>query len=237
MHRPAAPPPVAPLGSRKSIRHHARALSGLYQGRFLRSYVYWKVLTDPLYPAVTDALSIGKDQPLADLGCGAGLFAFFLKTHAHTGPIQGLDVDAEKVTAARSIAARHWPDIAFTTGDFASWDPAHHKGHVTFLDVLQYLPRDLQHDLLQRAATCITAPNHRLIIRNGLSDTSWRARVTHTTDHMARWIRWMARSPLSHPTRQGLEAPLRAAGLELTFTPLWGGTPFNNYLIVARRPA
>jgi hypothetical protein len=235
MHRPAAPSPVGTTHPSVSVRQLARTLSALYMGRFLRSYVYWKILTDPLYPSVTQALSSALDQPLVDLGCGAGIFPFYLKTHRYTGPIHGLDIDGAKITAASSIASHHWPDITFQTSDFATWNPNSHQGHVTCLDVLQYLPPELQHDLLSRAATCITEPNHRLIIRNGLSDPSWRARITQTTDHFARWIRWMPRSPLSHPTRQSLEDPLLAAGLTLTFTPLWGATPFNNYIIVGRR--
>jgi hypothetical protein len=236
MHRPAASPLVGIPPSTNSIRHQARALSRLYPGRFLRSYVYWKIRTDPLYHAVTRSLADTQNQPLVDLGCGAGLFPFYLKTQHYLGPIHGLDIDDQKITAARTIATHHWPDINFQTSDFATWNPAPHQGHVTLLDVLQYLPPDLQHDLLSRAATCITSPSHRLIIRNGLSDHSWRARITHSTDHFARWIRWMPNSPLSHPTRQSLEAPLLAAGLTLTFTPLWGKTPFNNYLITAHRP-
>ncbi len=236
MHRHTAPSPPAAASTSGRSHLDAEPLSLLYHGRFLRSYVYWKIRTDPLYPSVTHALAASTDQPLMDLGCGAGLFAFYLKSRGYTGPIRGLDVDAEKVAAARLIAAQHWPDTEFHTGDFATWNPGSHQGHVTFLDVLQYLTPELQHDLLTRAATCITQPTHRLIIRNGLSDDSWRARVTHITDHLARWIRWMVRSPRAHPSRESLEAPLRAAGLGLTTRPLWGATPFNNYLIIAHRP-
>lgn len=237
MQRPPVPSPLSSASPSGRAHRDAKPLSLLYHGRFLRSYVYWKVRTDPLYPAVSAALRHSADQPLVDLGCGAGLFAFYLKSSGFSGPIHGLDVDSEKISAARAIAAHRWPDTHFHTGDFASWDPGSHQGHVTFLDVLQYLPPDLQHDLLSRAASCLTRPGHRLVIRNGLTDDSWRARVTLATDHFARWIRWMARSPRSHPTRASLEAPLRAAGLDLTFTPLWGATPFNNYLIIAQRAA
>lgn len=237
MHRLPAPPPPATDSSSGRTHRDARPLSLLYPGHFLRCYVYWKIRTDPLYPTVTRALHSATDQPLMDLGCGAGLFAFYLKSRGYTGHIRGLDVDAEKIAAARAIAAQRWPDSEFEPGDFATWDPGRHQGHVTFLDVLQYLSPELRHDLLSRAATCLTRPGHRLIIRNGLSDDSWRARVTHSTDHLARWIRWMARSPRSHPTLAALEAPLRASGLEVTSQPLWGATPFNNYLVIARRPA
>lgn len=140
MHRPAATSPVERPDSPDRIRRIAKSLSNLYQGRFLRSYVYWKIRTDPLYPAVTRSITDNQEQPLVDLGCGAGLFPFFLKTQGYLGPIHGLDIDEPKIIAARSIAASHWPDVDFQTSDFATWDPASHQGHVTLLDVLQYLP-------------------------------------------------------------------------------------------------
>lgn len=43
----------------------------------------------------------------------------------------------------------------------------------------------------------------------------------------------MQRMPRSYPTRDSLQAHLEAAGLRATFAPLYGNTPFNNWLIVA----
>jgi SAM-dependent methyltransferase len=232
-----ASPPAPNRRSRPDSRTHAERLSRFYTTRFLRSYVYWKVRTDPLYPAAAQALASGQGHPLVDLGCGAGLFAFYLKSRAHHGPIHGLDVDHDKVRAAQAIAKTHWQDVSFAAGDFANWNPSAHQGHVTLLDVLQYLPYPQQQNLLQKAAGCLTEPGHRLIIRNGLADGSWRASITRLTDHFARWIGWMPRSPLYHPTRNFIEGTLSETGLSLAFTPLWGATPFNNYLIVAQRPA
>lgn len=229
---PTAPPPSS---AGPDTRRIAERLAALYTTPFLRHYVYWKVRTDPLYPAVSGHLEEAGDHPLVDLGCGPGLFAFYLKSRGQRSPLHGLDVDAEKIRAASAIAAQHWPDLTFRVCDFAHWDPAGHQGHVTLLDVLQYLPHDLQDQLLQKAARCLTDPAHRLIIRNGLDDDSWRASVTRVTDHLARWIRWMARSPRQHPSRQRLEHTLTTAGLRVEFQPLWGATPFNNYLIIARR--
>ena len=48
-------------------------------------------------------------------------------------------------------------------------------------------------------------------------------------------IRWMPRGALHYPALEELRAPLAEAGLTVEVTPLWGGTPFNSYLVVARR--
>ncbi len=213
----------------------APRLACLYSTRYLRSYVYWKVRTDPLYPAVIQELTAAGDHPLVDLGCGPGLFAFYLKICGYQSPIHGLDVDAAKVQAAGRIAEGRWPEVTFNAGDFVSWESGAHEGHVTLLDVMQYLCEEGQHILLRQAAACLTAPGHRLIIRNGLDDESWRATVTRVTDRAARWVRWMARSPRHHPSRAFIAATLLEAGLQAEFKPLWGATPFNNYLVVAKR--
>ena len=220
-----------------SAHPEADALYRLYPSRFFRSYAYWKVRTDPLYHAVSQHLITASNQPLIDLGCGAGLLAFYLKIKGHKGQIKGLDLDRAKIQAARQIAAVQWPDLTFEVADFSQWTPGSFTGHVTLLDVLQYLSSEAQIHLLEKAATCLTHPDQRLIIRNGLDDDSWRATVTRATDHLACWIRWMVRSPTTHPTRRLIEQTLAQVGLCVEFSPLWGGTPFNNYLIVARRPA
>lgn len=233
-----APAGIAPAGARtQDTRLVASRLAALYPTRFLRQYVYWKVRTDPLYATVSGILDSAGDHPLTDLGCGPGLFAFYLKSRGYQSPVHGLDVDAEKIAAATRIAGTRWPEVHFKVCDFAHWQPGGHQGHVTLLDVLQYLSTESQAVLLRQAASCLTDPGHRLIIRNGLADDSWRSTVTRATDHLARWIRWMASSPRQHPSRAFIEQTLTGAGLRTDFQPLWGATPFNNYLVVARLAA
>jgi 2-polyprenyl-3-methyl-5-hydroxy-6-metoxy-1,4-benzoquinol methylase len=231
LHQPDLCPQAG--GSKREI---ATSISRLYASRFMRSYSYWKVRTDPVYPASFAILEQAGDAPLTDIGCGAGLFAFYLKSRGFKSPVWGLDVDPTKIDDARKIAPAHWPDLHFALADMAAWTAADHQGHVTLLDVLQYLPEPEQTQLLTRAASCLTAPHHRLILRGGLQDNSWRWQVTRFTDHAARWIGWMARSPQQHPKKEALRSLLESLGLEVTLTPLWGKTPFNNYLISARKP-
>jgi len=39
-----------------------------------------------------------------------------------------------------------------------------------------------------------------------------------------------------YPSTEELRPPLEAAGLAVSMGPLFGRTPFNSYLLVARRP-
>ena len=79
-------------------------------------------------------------------------------------------------------------------------------------------------------------PDARLVIRTGLGDDTRRGRTTRITDRIAHWAGWMQETPKQYPTREGLESVLRSHGLEVAMRPLYGSTPFNNWLVVARRP-
>jgi O-methyltransferase involved in polyketide biosynthesis len=104
------------------------------------------------------------------------------------------------------------------------------------IDVLHYLERDDQQTLLREAAARV-APGAALIVRSVLRDRGWRFRATVAEEFLLHAARWM-RSPARHyPSREEIEGPLRAAGLDADMRPLWGSTPFNSFVVVARRPA
>ncbi|MCB1209176.1 MAG: class I SAM-dependent methyltransferase [Verrucomicrobiales bacterium] len=213
----------------------AASLARHYPTPFLRHYTYWKVRTDPLYPTVWELLSAAPTQlPVLDLGCGAGQLAFYLRAHGYTAPIVAIDADAVKIKVAQDIADLHPPAPRFIAADYRDLPPQS-PGHVTLLDVLQYIPRTEQIQLITSLAPHIAADGGTLIIRNTLLDQTWRSRVSLVADHFARWVRWMGSPPLEYPDRQELADTLSDIGLNAKFQPLWGATPFNNYLIVATR--
>jgi len=54
-------------------------------------------------------------------------------------------------------------------------------------------------------------------------------------DRMATWLGWMKAPPVTFPRHEELCQVLAEAGLSGSFEPLWGRTPFNNWLGVFRR--
>jgi hypothetical protein len=78
-----------------------------------------------------------------------------------------------------------------------------------------------------------------LVIRNVLRDRSWRFRATVLEERFSRALGWMRCATGHFPARDEIESPLREAGFDVRVKPLWGRTPFNSWLIVARsdRPA
>ena len=197
-------------------------------------YTLSKLRTDPLYPGVLAALR-GQHAPLMDLGCGLGLLAHALRGDGQQMPYVGVDVDAPKIARAQRIAGRAGlAETRFDVVDLSQGYPAH-SGNVAILDVLQFLTRDQQAVLLD-AAIAMVAPGGMLVMRAALDDGSARIRRTRFADRFAALVRWMPSPPVHYPLVEDLRAHLSNGGLDARIEPFYGNTPFNNWLVVARRP-
>jgi SAM-dependent methyltransferase len=204
-------------------RDDAGRLARRFESPFLRHYSRSKLAHDPLFAAVGERLR-GHGAPLYDIGCGVGLMELWLREHGHSVPIRAIDHDAKKIAAARRLAI---PDVEFETGD--ARDPIPPRTSVLLLDVLHYFSDADQSRILDNAAA--SAP--LVIVRDAVRDGSWRYRATWAEESFARGVRWLRAERLNFPTRERIEAPF--AGFSREVVPLWGKTPFNNYLFVFRR--
>lgn len=206
-----------------------RQIAARCQKRWDRHYVPIKLATDPVYAAVADVV-LPAALPVLDIGCGIGLLTHYLRGLGFEAPITGFDYDARKIDSATAMAVG-LADTAFSVGDARTQLPPH-TGHVVILDILQFFQPDEQNALLRAAAERV-APGGSLVIRSGICDTTWRYRVTVLGDWVAKASFWMKSGPVAYPTLRQFEETLSACGLKVNCQPLWGGTPFNNYLIVA----
>jgi len=196
-----------------------------------RRYVRGKLKWDPLFEAIAPLLA-GSSRPLLDIGCGLGLLGQYLRECGARMPYLGVDPDGEKIEEARAAAMAGALDIDFATLDASSL-PAF-GGDVALIDVLHYLPADLQRQALANAAARVV-PGGLLVIRNVLRDDSWRYRLTVAEERFAAALGWMRFATGHFPRREDIESPLASLGFDVRVEPLWGATPFNSYLIVARR--
>ena len=199
-------------------------------------YRYWyslsKLAMDPLYEAAPGAFDEG--ESLLDLGCGIGLLLHCLRASGRNVPYIGVDTDAGKITAARVASSRGGlANADFQVCDLSVQFPMH-RGSVALLDVLQYLPQQAQGALLSQAAQCVSKQG-KLVIRTGLADGTWRSAMTRATDRFGHRVGWMKTSFKAQPSAQEMRATLQRHGLHAEFKPLWGRTPFNNWLVIARR--
>ena len=209
----------------------AQRVASRFRSRFLRHYVASKLATDPLYRAVAERLA-DHTLPLTDIGCGVGLTAFYLRERGITVPVRGLDHDAKKIAVAQNIAASY-RDLSFSAGD--ARDPIRAGASVLLLDVLHYFSDSAQSRVLEMIAAGVP-DGGMVIIRDAVRDGSLRYRVTMLAEMFARLVRWLKAERLNFPAQETIVAPFRERGFEEEIVPLWGRTPFNNYLFVFRRP-
>ena len=216
----------------------AQAVSQQIARAYLPSrYHYWyslgKLAMDPLYGVVCAALS-NNTAPLLDVGCGIGILLHRLRADGHAARYIGVDNDAEKLALARRSAARNaLAHAEFRYCDLTCEFPAH-RGSVALLDVLQYLEPADQNSLLANAARSLTTDG-LLVMRSGLDDGGWRARLTRGADRFGHSMGWIKADFRAQPKPAALAATLAGLGLTADFHPAWGRTPFNNWLVVARR--
>jgi SAM-dependent methyltransferase len=201
-------------------------VASLYESRFLQGYARGKIARDPAYAAAFRALP---DAPLLDLGCGAGVLAFYLRERGFTAPILGIDHDAKKIAAATRAASRY-QGLSFREGDARA--PISFQGSTVMLDLLHYFDEPTQRAIL-RAAAARTPPGGVVVIRDALRDGTWRYRATYAQESFSRLIGWLRAERLHFPTRALIVDAF--AGFDAEVTPMWGRTPFNNYLFVFRR--
>ncbi len=210
----------------------AARVARLMPTRFLRGYAGSKLRNDPVYEAVASRLA-PHPQPIFDLGCGIGLLGFYLREVGIDVPVSGVDHDAKKVAAAAAIGTRYG-GLAFRAGD--AREPLPPGLNVVALDILHYFTDSEQNTVLESIAVAVP-PGGVAIIRDAVRDGSLRYRLTAAQETFSRLIRWLKAERLNFPTRNQIVRPFAARGYAAEIIPLWGRTPFNNYLFVFRRPA
>ena len=199
------------------------AIASRFDTLFLRFYARSKLATDPLYETVARRLR-GHRHPIVDVGCGIGLMAFHLREHGFAHPITGVDHDSAKIERAKRAA---YDGIRFMTGDARDATPP--GSSVLLLDVLHYFDAGEQTRILGNVARAVP-PGGVVIIRDAVRDASWRYRATFAAELFARGVRWIRAERLHFPTRERIVGAFE--GFDAEVTPLWGATPFNNYLFV-----
>lgn len=215
-------------------RDDCHRIASFCEGRWDYFYARSKLRSDPVYAAVVREIA-ASELPVLDIGCGIGLLAQYLRATGHRAPVIGFDYDGRKISSARFVAEQSgYQGLSFSSGDARSGLPDF-NGHVVILDILQFFTREEQNALLGNAAARV-APGGKLIIRSTLRDDSWRFRMTVWGDYFAKITSWMKAAPTWYPDEEQFREVLGGASMNLRLEPLWGGTPFNNYLLIATRP-
>jgi SAM-dependent methyltransferase len=199
---------------------------------WLCGYVYGKLRLDPIFAAAFQLLQ-DTAFPVLDVGCGLGLFEFYLRERGFIAPLTGIDFDVRKIRWARHVASRAYPDIVFHEGDAMEAGGDH--GHIVIFDVLHYLDEAGQSRLLERVAARV-APGAYCLIRDTPRSANWRFRVTQFEESWSRATRWLKSGVAHYPSIDAITAPFAERGFSVAVRPLWGRTPFNSHLFVFQAP-
>lgn len=218
------------MSERKRIIKRISSLCGTL---FVNRYTRWKLRTDPLYEGVFEEVK-NSQLPLLDIGCGMGILGMYLRERGWKNRVAGFDYDPSKIAAGRKMIAKGgYSEMTLEQGDARTGLPDH-QGDVTILDILQFFQPVEQAALLKAAGSRIPKGGS-LIVRSGLWQKNLRFRVTWLADLFAKATFWMKAAPVHYPSAEFFREMLGAEGLEVEIRPFWGKTPFNNYLILAKR--
>jgi len=212
------------------------AASSFLPGRHLFHYARGKILWDPAYEFLADQL-IESNLPVLDLGCGAGVFASWLRELGASFDYLGIDLSASKIEIATRCVAPKWPRTVFIADDAAGFaEGSVFDGNIVGLDLLHYFSNRDQAALLKTLAQGL-ATGSRLFLRNGVRDAvGWRHIVTSAEEAFVRGTSWIRGGEWNFPSRAFVEDALREAGLHVVAVPMWGNTPFSSYLFIAGKP-
>ena len=203
-----------------------------FRQRWLRGYVQSKLRRDPVFQTAYE-LFRESERPILDVGCGLGLLGFYLRERGCQQPILGLDIDERKVREGSRIVQGEYLNIQLDCRDVREQIPEF-SGDVVLFDLLHYLEPLQQDFLLSRLMECIP-PAGALVIRDGLRERSARYRMTWIAEKFAQIVSWNLSTPLYFPSREQISGGLDEEKFSCEIQPLWGSTPFSNYLFVVRR--
>lgn len=214
-----------------TCREVADRIARRFDSRFLQGYVRGKLRIDPVYPAVRDRLA-AVNGPILDLGCGIGLLGLFLRESGLEQDVVGIDFDSRKIEAGQKVVSGIH-GLSLRNGD--ARNRIEFRGSVAMLDLLHYFDDDEQRRIIANAAD-YARPGDVVVIRDCIRDGSWRYRLTWLEETVATSIGWLRGERLNFPTMAAIVEEFRRRGFEEEIVPLWGRSPFNNYLLTFRCP-
>ena len=213
-------------------------------GAFAYNFARGKLRGDPVFRALLErGLLLGRSRIL-DLGCGQGLLAAWLKAALHCyesgrwpgnwppapkpRSTRGIELMIRDVQRAR-IALGH--DCGISQGDIRRVDFGATDA-VVILDVLHYITREDQRQVIERVRAALPAAG-LLLLRIGDADGGLRFRYSQWVDKLV--LRSRGHASVATHCRSAVQwhALLRECCFDVQQTPMSEGTIFANVLLIA----
>jgi cyclopropane fatty-acyl-phospholipid synthase-like methyltransferase len=199
---------------------------------------------DPVFRALLErGLLLGRSRIL-DLGCGQGLLAAWLEaalqcyengSWPRSWPpaprprsTRGIELMIRDVQRARLALG---PACDISQGDIRSTEFGSTDA-VVILDVLHYIAREEQRQVIERVRAALPAGG-LLLLRIGDADGGLRFRYSQWIDRLVMWFRGHAGVAMHCRSAAQWGELLRECGFEAEQTPMSEGTRFANVLLIA----
>lgn len=214
-------------------------------GRYAWYYARGKLRHDPVFFSLLRRGLLPDRGDLLDLGCGQGILLSLLRAakeqyQAGVWPrdwpppplnlsSRGIELSGRRVRAARLALG----DVRVDQGDLRALDlpPC---SVITILDVLFYLTREEQQRLLDKAAAALE-PGGLLLVRETDAGGGFAFAMSWWSERFASALRGNFRQREHYRSAVEWTAELENRGFSVDVQPMSEGTPFSNFLFVARK--
>ena len=212
---------------------HKRVLS-LYRGApaMVRAHVAVRWATCP-FPAV--AAQLPASGRILEVGCGQGLLSLIMALSPPDRSITGIDVDEDKLAAARAAARGAGLDASFEAVAGRALPEGLWAG-IAIVDVLYLLSADGQAALLRSCAEAL-APGGVLAVKEMALVPRWKARWNILQETAAVKILGITEGEeLTFLPPSDMAAAMVAGGLTVRDRPIHRGDPQPHHLLVGHKP-
>lgn len=215
-------------------------------GRFAWHFARGKLGGDPAFRALLERGLIRDGARVLDLGCGQGLLASWLlgaqRMHdagewpagwpsaPHIAALRGIELMPRDVMRARDALGGA---AEFVLGNICSTQFGK-ADVIVILDVLHYMDRQAQDDVLRRCRDAL-APDGLLLLRIGDAAGGLPFRISNWVDHLVTFVRGHRLSRFTCRSVEQWHEALSDLGFRVEPLPMSQGTPFANVLMVARQ--
>ena len=212
-----------------------RRVLDLYRGAALpvRAHTTIRWATCP-FPAV--AAQLPAAGRILEVGCGHGLLSLYLTLTSTERTVVGIDVDEDKLAAARAAATGAGLDASFEVVAGAELPEGPWAG-VAIVDVLYLLAADDQLALL-RSCAALLSPGGTLAVKEMALEPRWKAtwnRVQETAS--VKLLGITEGEELTFLAPAEMAGAMRVGGLTVRDRPIHRGYPHPHHLLVGTKPA
>jgi SAM-dependent methyltransferase len=214
-------------------------------GKFAYHFARGKLGGDPMFLALLQRGLIPDRSRILDLGCGQGLLAAWLlaarplydagewptgwPAPARVADLRGVDMLASDIKRARTALGA---PARFERGDMRTVD-FEQADVVVIMDVLHYVERPAQEDVLRRVRDALP-PGGLLLTRVGDAGAGWGFQLSNWVDRTVAFFRGNRLPPLHGRPLSDWIRSLEALGFSVETAPMNGELPFANVMLVAR---